>query len=135
MNLFVWLLAVGPEDVEITGLERGWVVADHKKVDVTCVIQGIAPIPKIVWVINGQRRDRRSRVMSRLNNDTYDVESPVKLNVSCQSDVLTVDCLVTNPANITDVWHTQKKQVHVYRRSFTISLPSTMSTFCASYMH
>ena len=136
MHKLVWLLAVGPEQVDITGLERGWVVADHKKVDITCVIHRIAPIPNVVWMINGVRRDRASRTISQLNvnNVTYDVESPMKLSVSRQSDMLTVECLVVNPSNTTDVWHTQTKQVHVYRRSFVKSPPSQLSMFCAFYV-
>ena len=113
--LFCFSLTVEPERVTITGLETGWVVADHKKVDVTCRVDHVYPVPKILWVINDQPSQQSGAFKSeRTGNTTYKVESRLKLVVPQPSDQLRVTCLVVNPNNASDVWRSTSTQVHVY---------------------
>ena len=112
--LFCFFLAVEPERVTITGLERGWVVGDHKKVNITCHVDHVFPVPKILWVINNQPSQQSGAFRSERTGDTYHVESRLKLAVPQQPDQLRVACLVTNPSNASDVWRSASTQVDVY---------------------
>ena len=131
--LFCFSLADGTERVTITGLERGWVVADNKKVDVTCRGDHVHPVPKILWVINDQSSQQSGAFKSERTGDTYQVESRLKLNVPQQPDKLRVTCLVVNPNNASDVWHSTSKQVDVYCKCLHRYM-STVSIYTSAFL-
>ena len=100
--------------VTITGLEKGWVVADHKEVNVTCRMDHVYPVPEILWVVNDQPRQRSGKSRSESTGDTFHVESRLRIYVPQQPDQLRVTCLVVNPSNASDVWSSTSTQVDVY---------------------
>lgn len=109
-------------------------VADHKKVNITCVVDGVHPVPGIVWLVNGVQRSKATRLSSQSINGKFQVESRIKLTIGQEPDRLDVMCLVTNPANSSDVWDSKATQADVYCRFFTMAQSCKITLCCALYI-